>query len=63
MGWLFEGLGTEILSIIIGLLIGGVGGYRIGIKKYVKQNQRANDNVNQFQIGNIHGKTNTESRE
>ena len=62
MEWLFEGLGTEIFSIIIGLIIGGIGGYRIGIKKNVKQNQITNDNANQVQIGNIHGEANTESR-
>ncbi len=62
MNWLFEGLGTEILSIIIGLTVGGFGGYRIGINKSIRQNQKARNNANQVQIGNIYGEENTESR-
>ena len=48
--WFFEGIGTELVMLIIGLIIGGVSGYKIGIKRngiqkqvakdYVKQNQR-----------------------
>ncbi len=54
MSWLFEGLGTEIVSVVIGLIAGGIGGYRVGIKKNIKQIQKAGDNTNQLQIGEIH---------
>ena len=52
MEWIFDGIGTAIVSAILGLIIGGVAGYRIGVKKTtIKQNQRAGDNANQTQIG------------
>lgn len=56
----FSGIGTEILSIIIGLLVGGTSGgvigYKIGINKNV-QKQEARDNTTQIQIGgNYYGK-------
>lgn len=39
MDWIFDGIGTEIISIIAGLLIGacagGTIGYRIGISKAI----------------------------
>lgn len=47
--WFFQGIGTEILILIIGLMIGGVGGYRIGIKKNGLQKQIAKDEVKQKQ--------------
>lgn len=59
MDWsvIFDGIGTEIISVIIGLIIGGVGGgligYRIGIKNKVKQKQKAGKNSTQTQIGSI----------
>ena len=52
--WFFDGIGTELISIIIGLIVGGIGGgfvgYRIG-KNKVKQTQKARDNANQNQVG------------
>lgn len=60
--WFFDGLGTEIISIIIGFVIGGFSGYNIGIKKNITQHQKAKDNANQVQIGRISGKSNSESR-
>ena len=51
MEWIFDGIGTAIISAILGLLIGGVAGYRIGVKKStIKQNQKAGDNAHQTQI-------------
>ena len=41
MEWIFDGIGTAILSGIAGLLIGGVTGYQIGIKATIRQNQKA----------------------
>lgn len=53
MEWFFEGLGTAILTLIVGLFTGGAIGYRIGIKNksIVKQKQKAKDNASQIQIG------------
>ena len=58
MDWIFDGIGTEIISIIVGLLIGacagGTIGYRIGISKTaVKQHQKAKDESSQKQIGEL----------
>lgn len=53
--WIFSGIGTYILSVLAGLLVGGFTGYKIGIrsKVKVKQKQKAGNNSNQTQIGNI----------
>ncbi len=56
MEWLFDGLGTELVSMVIGLLlgtgVGGIAGYKIGINKSVlKQNQKAGTDSKQKQIG------------
>lgn len=53
ISWLFDGLGTEILSLIIGLISGGAIGYKIGVHNKIKQSQKAGDNSNQTQIGSI----------
>ena len=62
--WTFDGTGTEIICIIISLIVGGIGGgiigYRIGIKNKTKQNQKAKDNANQVQIGNVNNITTQE---
>ena len=52
MEWFFDGLGTSLVSLIIGLLGGSAVGYRIGIKKSVRQNQKAGNNSSQIQVGN-----------
>ena len=51
--WFFEGIGTEIISLIIGLLIGGISGYRIGVKNSTKQKQKAGKNSTLNQIGSV----------
>lgn len=56
MEWLFDGLGTELVSMIIGLFLGagagGIAGYKIGINKSVlKQHQKAGNDSKQKQIG------------
>lgn len=53
ISWIFDGIGTEILSLIIGLISGGFVGYRIGIHNKVRQSQKAGDNSRQTQIGSI----------
>ena len=55
--WIFEGIGTAIISALLGLLVGSFAGYRIGYKKAsIKQKQIANDNSTQVQIGIEDGK-------
>lgn len=52
MEWIFEGIGTAIVILIVGFLTGGAVGYRIGINKNtVKQKQKAGDKSSQMQIG------------
>lgn len=53
MEWFFDGIGTALITLILGLLTGGAVGYRIGIKKTNKVNQKqiAKDNASQIQVG------------
>lgn len=55
--WVFDGIGTELLGIVIGLIIGSFGGgaigYKIGVKNKIKQKQKAKNNARQVQIGSI----------
>ncbi len=53
MEWFFDGIGTAVITLIFGLLTGGTIGYRIGIKKTnkVNQKQKAKDNASQIQVG------------
>ncbi len=49
----WDGFGSELISAILGLLVGGFGGYTIGVNKTkIKQQQKAGDNAIQSQIGN-----------
>ena len=53
MEWIFDGIGTEIIGIVISLIIGALGGgavgYKIGIKRTAKQKQNAGDDAEQKQ--------------
>jgi hypothetical protein len=55
-------IGTELISAIIGVLVGGTAGsiigYKMAVKNKVKQKQNAGDDSNQNQVGsiNINGK-------
>ena len=51
--WIFEGIGTELISLVIGTVLGGAAGYKIGSKNKIKQNQKAGDNSKQVQIGSV----------
>lgn len=55
--WVFDGIGTQLLGGIIGLIFGALGGcavgYKIGVKNRNKQKQQAKNNANQTQIGNV----------
>ena len=48
--WLFDGIGTEIIAGIVGLLIGGVGGFAIGKNTTSKPTQKAGDSSKQKQF-------------
>lgn len=52
MDWIFDGIGTAIITLIVGLISGGAVGYKIGINTKVKQTQKAGDNSSQMQVGN-----------
>jgi len=52
--WLFEGVGTALLTFALGLLVGGTTGYKFAIKKIInKQSQKAGPQSTQTQIGVI----------
>lgn len=59
--WLFDGIGTELLSLVIGGIAGGLAGYKIGIKKNGKQTQKAKSGANQRQEILISGESSIES--
>lgn len=54
--WIFDGIGTEILAIIISLGVGGLAGYKIGVKHTSKQKQVADDFSKQRQEFEIDSK-------
>ncbi len=39
--WVLDGIGTELISLLIGSLGGGLVGYKIGIRNKSKQKQKA----------------------
>lgn len=49
MEWIFDGIGTEIISLIVGAVTGGAIGYKIGINNRSKQVQKAGDDTRQDQ--------------
>ena len=51
--WIFDGIGTEIISIIISLLLGGVVGFFAGRRSITKQKQIAKDYAKQQQTASI----------
>lgn len=62
MEWVFDGIGTELISLFVGSLTGGLIGYKIGIKNKISQRQKGRDNANQVQIGSVVNNGNSESR-
>lgn len=62
MEWIFDGIGTEIISLIISFLGGGFIGYKIGIKNKISQRQKGGNHASQTQIGSIVNNENSESR-
>lgn len=58
MEWFFDGLGTELLSLIIGATAGSFIGYRIGVKKNkLSQTQHGGEGSKQEQKGKIGDKS------
>jgi hypothetical protein len=49
VNWFFDGIGTEIISILVSLVVGGAVGYTVGVKRTVKQMQTAGENARQRQ--------------
>ncbi|MBR5471590.1 MAG: hypothetical protein IKU81_05710 [Oscillibacter sp.] len=47
--WIFDGIGTELLSLAIGAIAGGLAGYKVGVKKSGKQTQKAKSGAKQRQ--------------
>ncbi len=47
--WIFSGIGTQILSLIIGAIGGGIIGYRVGMRKTGAQKQTAKEGATQRQ--------------
>lgn len=65
MEWIFSGIGTEGISVIVSLIIGafggGVAGYKIGVKRTTKQKQTAGDTSVQKQELRIKAKDTDQS--
>lgn len=55
--WLFEGIGTELIS----LAIGGIIGYVIGVNRTIKQTQKGGANSSQYQELRINSVTDSEN--
>lgn len=62
MDWIFDGIGTELISLLIGLVTGGTVGYKIGVKNRILQKQKGRDNSEQIQIGSIINNGNSKGR-
>ena len=46
---IFDGIGTQLICGFFGLLIGGVGGYFLGVFRSINQKQKAGDGARQKQ--------------
>lgn len=53
ISWIFDGIGTAVVTFILGLFVGGTVVYKISIRKNINQTQKAGDNSNLSQIGEI----------
>ena len=62
VAWFFDGIGTEIALLVLGLLIGGGGGYFLGLKVKSRQYQKASNNSKQKQIITISNETNHKTK-
>ena len=48
--WIFSGIGTQILSALGGLVLGGLIGYKIRDKQFGRQKQVGGEQSNQRQV-------------
>ena len=55
LSWLFDGIGTELISLLVGAAVGGFAGYKVGVKKSGKQEQIAKDGAHQKQKLEVDG--------
>lgn len=53
MEWIFDGIGTELIGLVIGAIVTGIVGYKICIKNRSKQVQKATNNAQQNQTVKI----------
>jgi hypothetical protein len=53
ISWIFDGIGTVIISFILGLISGSGITYKITKKKSIKQAQKAGNHSSQSQVGDI----------
>lgn len=51
MEWFFDGIGTAIITGIVGLFVGGCTGYKIGVQTTIRQKQKGRSNSVQIQTG------------
>ncbi len=51
--WVFDGIGTELIGLLIGSVLGGFAGYKVGVSSKAKQVQKAKDHSEQKQNLNI----------
>lgn len=45
--WIFDGIGSSLLTFVLGFIFGGVGGYKVGVSS--KQKQSAGHGARQKQ--------------
>lgn len=57
MEWIFDGIGTALITFVLGLVSGGGVGYYIGVHTSIHQKQKAKNNTQQSQIGQINNGT------
>ena len=55
--WFFDGIGSTIVSLIAGAIIGGFTGYKIGIHKKIKLIQKAGNSSEQNQTIELNGES------
>ena len=51
--WIFDGIGSELLGMIVGVLLGGGIVYKLNTKQKTYMKQKAKDNACQTMIGRI----------
>lgn len=56
--WIFDGIGSELLSLLIGGIIGGSTINKLNYRQNINLSQKAKDNSQQISVGeiNISGK-------